>query len=170
MLNHITDQHAGHSEIFPECCHGELEEERSWIKKDSVPYQLLEPIINSNYLLNDIEKLSPLYQTYGLEVFHSVILSFAPKLLHFFYWSMTARTYLAAIHYNKNSQNVQAHTKEGVARYVQVYPKKAEVTVLSLSQLKRNHHITMLILRWIGCLKGKEMLNRMHVPSEIHRT
>lgn len=57
----------------------------------SIAYKLMEPVINSNFLLKDIEKLSPTYQTYGLEVFHRVILTFASKTLHFFYWSMVAR-------------------------------------------------------------------------------
>ena len=35
------------------------------------------------------------------------------------------RTYLAAIHYNENSENSQACTKEGEARFTPVYPKKS---------------------------------------------
>ena len=33
VLNHIANQHTGHDNIFPECCHGELEEDRTWICK-----------------------------------------------------------------------------------------------------------------------------------------
>lgn len=34
LLNHISNKHTGHSDIFPECAHGELEP-RSWILKGS---------------------------------------------------------------------------------------------------------------------------------------
>ena len=39
-------------------------------------------------------------------------------IFHFF------RIYLAALHYNENSENIQAATKEGEQRYRMAYPKK----------------------------------------------
>jgi solute carrier family 8 (sodium/calcium exchanger) len=48
-------------------------------------------IIENKRLLPDIPKLSPVYQTYSLEVFHSVVNHFAPKSTHFFYPAMLAR-------------------------------------------------------------------------------
>lgn len=42
-------------------------------------------------VLNDVKKLSPLYQTSALEGFHSVILRFAPKNVAFSYLGMLCR-------------------------------------------------------------------------------
>lgn len=54
-------------------------------------HKLFRDVVDSNYLMWDIPKLSPLHQTYGLEVYHSVVNSFAPKNTHFFYPAMMAR-------------------------------------------------------------------------------
>ena len=52
---------------------------------------MVKDVVESPYLLRDLPKLSPVYQTYGLEVFHSVVNHFAPKSTHFFYTPMYAR-------------------------------------------------------------------------------
>lgn len=57
----------------------------------SRPFKVMEEVVMSNYLTRDIKKLSPVYQTYSLEVFHNVINHFAPKSTHFFYQSMLGR-------------------------------------------------------------------------------
>ena len=33
ILNHVMNIHEGHSETFPECAHGHLEEERKWLRR-----------------------------------------------------------------------------------------------------------------------------------------
>ena len=33
LLNHISDKHTGHSQEFPNCFHGDLQQERQWLKK-----------------------------------------------------------------------------------------------------------------------------------------
>ena len=63
----------------------------------TVPYKRLKDVVESRYLLPDVPKLSPVYQTYALEVFHSVVNHFAPKSTHFFYASMLARFVLISV-------------------------------------------------------------------------
>jgi hypothetical protein len=48
-------------------------------------------VVESKHLLRAIPKLSPVYQTYCLEVFHNVVNQFAPKSTHYFYPAMKAR-------------------------------------------------------------------------------
>lgn len=79
--------------------------------------------MESRYLTRDVGKLSPLHQTYGLEMYHSVVNSFAPKNTHFFYPAMMARLCVSALHFNENGQRHQATTKDGVARWQISYPK-----------------------------------------------
>ncbi|XP_071145418.1 uncharacterized protein [Mytilus edulis] len=84
----------------------------------SVPYKRLKDIVESRYLMVDVPKLSPVYQTYSLEVFHSLVNHFCPKSTHFFYPTMLARLSIAALHYNDNSGRHQATTKTGEQLYV----------------------------------------------------
>ena len=79
--------------------------------------------MKSPYLLRDLGKLSPVHQTFGLEVYHSVVNHFAPKSTHFCYESMLARIHLAALHYNENSAKKKSKTKSGTLKYKLVYPK-----------------------------------------------
>lgn len=51
--------------------------------------------------------------TGSLEVFHSGLLKYAQKRLHFSYDSMRARTELAVMDHNENVNRPQATTKEG---------------------------------------------------------
>ncbi|XP_065071075.1 uncharacterized protein LOC135695817 [Rhopilema esculentum] len=135
VLNHMCNIHAGHGDLFPNCAHGDIDE-RDWIIKESIPYKLLKPIITAPLLVNDIGSLSPLYQTYGLEVFHRVILCFAPKSHHFFYWSMLARLHLAVLHYNANSQMQQKTNKMGGKQWRVCYPKHKKGQLAVVKPLK----------------------------------
>ena len=54
-------------------------------------HKLFREVVESKFFLRDVPKLSPLHQTYSLEVFHSVVNTFAPKSTHFFYPAMMAR-------------------------------------------------------------------------------
>ena len=55
------------------------------------PYHRLEKLLENKRILKDISKLSPLHQTSNLEVFHSVILRFAPKNVAFSFHGMLCR-------------------------------------------------------------------------------
>ena len=46
------------------------------------------------------------------------------------------RTYLSAIHYNENSENQQATTRAGIARYTPVYPKKSRGECVVIKPVK----------------------------------
>ena len=54
-------------------------------------YKELRDVITSNFLMNDIKKLSPGEQTSDLEAFHSLVCQFVPKSTHYFYDAMKAR-------------------------------------------------------------------------------
>ena len=94
LLNHIVDVHEGHSEVFPCCAHGDLDQDewtREWLTEGSKCHKALTLVIRSPFLLRDIGKMSPYEQTAGLESFHKVVGFFAPKDTHFFYNAMRAR-------------------------------------------------------------------------------
>lgn len=122
ILNHVTDIHEGHSELYPRCLHGPVDN-RPWIRRGSKAFLELELVVKGRLLLTDIKQLSHIGQTSCLEAFHKVVCSFAPKAVHFFYMQMQARLYLAALHFNENVARPQSRTKEGEQQYCVSYPK-----------------------------------------------
>ncbi|KAM7440480.1 hypothetical protein ABFA07_010306 [Porites harrisoni] len=75
--------------------------------------------------------LSPRYQNSSLEALHSLDIIFAPKHTTFAFLAMLARLLLAVLHYNENSERLQAVTKEGKPCYSIRFPKhkKGEYSV-----------------------------------------
>lgn len=59
---------------------------------------------------------SCLLSTYGLEMNHGVMNSFAPKNTHFFYPAMMARLFVSVLHLNENLQRLKTTSKDVVAR------------------------------------------------------
>ncbi|XP_060085473.1 uncharacterized protein LOC132564874 [Ylistrum balloti] len=121
ILNHVTNIHEGHGDLFHSCEHGDIS--RKWIKPGSKVFREMEKILCGKLLLKDVGKLSPAHQTSCLESFHNVVNFFATKASHFFYIQMKARLCLAALHFNSNSCRPQATLEDGTARYRIAFPK-----------------------------------------------
>ncbi|XP_040063673.3 uncharacterized protein LOC120838012 [Ixodes scapularis] len=122
MLNHIGDVHTGHSEVFPACEHGPLER-RKWITQGTDAHDRLATILASKSFLKDFKQLSSEGQTFSVETFHSTLIQFAPKSVAYSYTIMAARTFIAALHYNENSNRKQRKTKDGQPQWKRKYPK-----------------------------------------------
>ena len=60
-----------------------------------------------------MKKLVGFHHTGSLEVFHSLLLKYCPKIQHFSYVGMQARIELAILDHNYNTQHKQATTKDG---------------------------------------------------------
>ena len=142
ISNHIVNIHKNHSDLFPQCLHDNLED-REWLKKGSRAHKGLIQIISAKRLLHDIGKMSPSEQTSSLESYHRTVCLFAPKLMHFFYPSMRARTLLAALHFNENSSRPQAVSKDGHAQWSVSYPKYKDGGTIKEIKVK----CTLIILK-----------------------
>ena len=92
------------------------EEERSkkWLRSSSVAHNALRKVALQDTLLQDMKKLTGFHHTGSLEVFHSLLLKYCPKRQHFSYVGMQARTELAILDHNYNTQRKQATTKDGI--------------------------------------------------------
>ncbi|XP_071941165.1 uncharacterized protein [Antedon mediterranea] len=112
IYNHIRGIHNHETTLYPKCLHGELEP-RDYIQPNSKAEEVVSNILNSPYLLRSIKQLSPTIQTYSNESFHQIINHFAPKMHHFRFKGMLARTYLAALHCNENVGRPQRVNKKG---------------------------------------------------------
>lgn len=125
VSNHIQNVHQNDDWRFPQCLHQPVDAngQRKWLKPSSMPCELLSDIIHNKKLLADIAKMSNHHQTASIEAFHSLILSFAPKLHGFSYMGLLCRTLLAAMHYNDNADRPQAMNSAGQLMYNIRFPK-----------------------------------------------
>ncbi|KAM7307164.1 uncharacterized protein ISCGN_010800, partial [Ixodes scapularis] len=80
-------------------------------------------ILASKSFLKDVKQLSSEGQTFSVETFHSTLIQFAPKSVAYSYIIMAARTFIAALHYNENSNKKQRKTKDGQPQWKRKYPK-----------------------------------------------
>ncbi|XP_075526246.1 uncharacterized protein LOC142557944 [Dermacentor variabilis] len=122
LLNHVRDIHSHEHALFPSCLHGDIEP-RNWLSAEWKAFQKLKEVATSKALLRDLPQRATKFQTYGLEAFHSVLLHFAPKLCQYSFERMVARTPIAAMHYNENSERRQACAQDGTSRWIAKYPK-----------------------------------------------
>ncbi|KAG0416064.1 hypothetical protein HPB47_006740 [Ixodes persulcatus] len=129
LVAHVADVHSHRDPLYSECQHQELH--KKWLEEGSPAHQKLREIVLSPHLLRDIPRLSTSAQTFATECFHSTLLQFAPKLMHYSFRSMEAMTYLAALHYNENAGRPQAVTKDGEFVWVIKFPKAKKGAVVA---------------------------------------
>ncbi|XP_040071936.1 uncharacterized protein LOC115322732 isoform X2 [Ixodes scapularis] len=124
MHNHVINKHSGHEGAYGRCLHGDMPEPtRPWMDPNSQAYNQFKSITGNKLLLKDLAQMSPHGQTYALEAFHSVLIDFAPKSQAFSPEGMLAKTRLAILHFNENSNRCQAVTREGKPRWSVVTSK-----------------------------------------------
>ncbi|XP_065129116.2 uncharacterized protein [Paramisgurnus dabryanus] len=131
ILHHISGEHRWTEDgIQKRCLHPDLnpdqQRRKRWIIKESRAYHTLEKIVLDKGILKDLQQMSLFKHTGKLEVFHSMLLKYCPKNLHFHYSSMFARTQLAIMDHNENVNRQQATTASGVQRYNVVFPKHSK--------------------------------------------
>ncbi|XP_051988843.1 uncharacterized protein LOC127648291 [Xyrauchen texanus] len=128
ILRHICGEHIWTQDgIQHRCLHSDLspdqQRRKRWLKKESRAYHTLETLVLDKGLLKDLCQMSLFKHTGKFEAFHSVLLKYCQKNLHFHYSSMLARTQLAILDHNENVHRKQATTTSGVHRYNVVFPK-----------------------------------------------
>lgn len=119
ISNHICNKHEQHpGPSFPSCLHGPIDPsaKTKWLRPGSTCYTKIHSIVTAKTLIKDISQLS-FDRTSSLEAFHSVVLHFAPKNTHYWHEGMHSRLALSSMHYNENSERVQATTLSGEKRY-----------------------------------------------------
>ncbi|CAH2300122.1 Hypothetical predicted protein [Pelobates cultripes] len=81
---------------------------KSWLKKNGVAYSKLRSFVTDSKLEKDFPHLVHFCHTGSLEVFHSLVLKYRPKRVHFTMDGMVARTQLAVLAHNANVGREQA--------------------------------------------------------------
>ena len=162
ILYHVVNKHKwSKATKFHRCAHGRLSRAKArqtkWLKIGSPAHIALEEVVTNKKLLNDITKLSDFHHTGGLEVFHALLLKYAPKRTHFSYNGMTARTQLAIIdHSNVNGK--QALVKRGQnknnKRYNVVFPKGKKQWIAKPIKQEKSYSFVQELMRAILANKG----------------
>ena len=108
-----------------ECPHPTVraDEQRSWLVAESDQHKALCTIVQDKKLTSDLQQLTRFCHTGTLENFHSVLLKWCPKRIHFSYEGMRARSQLACLSHNENVGRAQATTAAGILRHKLVFPK-----------------------------------------------
>ncbi|XP_064455590.1 uncharacterized protein LOC135366697 isoform X2 [Ornithodoros turicata] len=116
MINHSADIHDGHGGRYPSCLHGEIED-GDWLDPKSPAHEKLKAIVRNPRLLSDLKKVSPTTRARALESFHGVLIRFAPESVSFSPEAMLARTQLAMLHWNENTDSCRAVAPSGHPRH-----------------------------------------------------
>lgn len=93
------------------CLHKDLtvlEAPVRWLLKPSAPYKALENIVCSKHFRNDVPLLVLYCRTGAIEIFHSNVLKYRSKQIHYRMNSMKARTKVAILSHNSNVGRQQA--------------------------------------------------------------
>ncbi|XP_030208804.1 bis(5'-adenosyl)-triphosphatase enpp4 isoform X4 [Gadus morhua] len=131
VLHHICGIHRWEEDGQEKTCyHRDLTEEqqrrKKWLQTDSAAFQTLSDHVLNKNLLKDLNHMTLFQHTGALEVYHSAMLKYTEKRLHFAYSSMKARTLLSVMDNNKNVGRQQATTSDGTPRYNLVFPKQSK--------------------------------------------
>lgn len=95
--------------LFKKCEHPRMNKnDRDWLKPGSDAHEALKSVVFDEKLQKDLRKTSSFTHTGCLESFHSLLLKYCTKRLHFRYQTMKGRTALAILDYNENVNREQA--------------------------------------------------------------
>ncbi|XP_063963626.1 uncharacterized protein LOC129268390 [Lytechinus pictus] len=159
VFNHMRDVHA-HEGVYPKCGHGDDYPPREWMREGTKVYEKLSEELLKTRLLNDMKKMSPLAQTSSVESFHSVLLYWCPKMLAYSYAGMKCRLYLAALHWNENSDRSQATKSDGSPMFRVTYQKAKEgrQTVSKVLTACTFEYVNALMVETVRLVSGKQKL------------
>ena len=183
VLNHVVNKHKWKQGMhFRKCGHRKLSRNRvkktTWLESGSPAHVALEEVVLNKKLLKDLTKLTEFHHTGNLEVYHSLLLKYAPKRQHFSYGGMVARTQLAVIDHNCNTGRKQATIKKGqnkgAKRYKVLFPKGRKKWVAKpVVEAKSYGFVTELMKDALLLKKNKVQVHSLtpaRIPKNIATT
>ena len=175
LMFHISNRHrwVGYKH-FKRCAHKKLSNKemknKLWIKEGTPAYIEVEKIVKNKKNLSDLQHCTKFMHSGNLEVFHSVLLKFCPKRIHFSFHGMIARTELAILHFNSVSAADFAKTKAGKRIYKQQFSKITNSWVIKKVRGKHDkkyiHHLLEEVTR-LKISKETSSLPNIVVPQNI---
>ena len=189
LLYHCSNRHSFKSlKHYQKCDHkpytSAQSRKKKWIKTRTEAYEELEKIVNDAKTLTDIPKLAGADHTGNIEVFNSVLLSYAPKRIEFDHHVMDARVKLAAIDFNENINRPNAVIKKpnklsgklGEQKYKFQLAKQSNEWVAKEVKVPKTNRFIETLLKEVISLKtsGKvvkaKYRNELNTPKNIAAT
>ena len=160
LLSHICGFHDfPNNKIFKRCEHGDIE--REWLSPTSSSFITLKKITTEKLFFSDMQYFTDFLHTGNLEVFHSLLLKYCPKRLHFSFHGMIARTQLAILHFNQAMKSEQAVTRDRIPRYKHQFSKITKKYVIKpINNAPEKLYIEHLISEVINAAT----INELHKP------
>ncbi|XP_068112059.1 uncharacterized protein [Hyperolius riggenbachi] len=165
VLNHVCNIHQWkNGDVESGCKHGELtgdDVSRPWLSKPSLAYIALRDVILCPQMDRDLKHLVFYCRTGALESFHSLVLKYRTKQHHYPMNSMEARTKLAILSNNRNTNRPQAVLKTSTSA-----PAGTPITKLVYSRLQKkwyvrkiyeptnNEHVKTIMMDVVNVAKG----------------
>ena len=130
ILSHVYDiREFSKNKIFKKCAHRPLEP-RSWLTLGSPANNVLKSIVMDKRLLKDLPYFVDCKHTGNIEVYHSLLLKYCPKRLHFSHHGMITRSQLAVLHFNSIFSTEQAYTKDMTPHFKLHFSKVSQCYVV----------------------------------------
>jgi hypothetical protein len=172
LMHHITGVHQwACSATYTRCEHEDLTDDqdrrKKWLKAGSPPHNALVKEITKTNLLSDLEHMTEFCHTGNLEAYHSVLLKYCPKRLHFSYSGMIARTQLAILDHNNNTDRTQATTAEGELRYNPKFKKQNKTWIVTPIKVPKNTNWQTDLMTRIVQIKSKLIIATKPVIPEL---
>ena len=133
LLFYVQNKHSWTTgDLFSQCEHPELTKKqiksKEWPSPNSDAFMVLQDIVTSKSVLNDLKHLTQLLHTVTLEIYHALYNEGAPKSQHFSYIGMVMRSQLGVLDFNSCSGLEQARTKSGEKKcnlgFIKTWPSK----------------------------------------------
>ena len=193
LLYHVSNRHRFKKKFpkYQKCRHKPLTKkqalQKKWIKKDSLAYDGLEKIILDPKTLKDMDHLVDPYHTESVEVFHSLLNSYASKRHEFELNVMDARVKLAVIDHNYNINRKQAtvnverkgSAKKGEKQWKLISSKLSKEWIAKEKKEPKSFEFVQILLSEVVNRKEKgekinqkasELANRLKGPKNIAYT
>ena len=130
-IHHVVNRHQFNGAYMTQCEHEETDDDDvDYMTVDSAAHKALKSVVLDKRLLTDLNKLTGFCHTGQLEVYHSMLLKYAPKREHFHYGGMQARLQLAALDHNNNADRDLVRDSDGKPVLRQVYSKARKSWIL----------------------------------------
>ena len=176
ILHHVVNKHKWKkASKFHKRGHGKLSRSKArktkWLKTGSPAHIAMEEVVMNTKLLKDISKLTEFHHTGSLEVYHSLLLKYAPKRLHFSYKGMIARTQLAVIDHNSNVKRQHALVKKGknkgAKRYNVVFPKGKKKWVAKPIMEEKSYSFVQELMKEVLVCRNNGKKTKSTKPATI---
>ena len=132
----------------------------------SEAFEALQYIVLDKKVLEDLSCLTKFCLTVVLEIYHSVYNKWAPKRQPFSYLGMLARSQLAIMDFNEESNLEQATTEKGEKRYnVQFSKITKSWSSKPIKKEKDRSYLHRMVKEIVECVKKKQCPEKPLVPD-----